>query len=82
MIVLQLENKYGKAADGYIERGERVITWAAYEQLRTVLNSKEQKQNDVTNAMIVVHCFDRYLSAKAAEEREEMNGESRIFEYF
>lgn len=44
--------------------------------------SKGEKEEAVTSAMIVVDCFDRELCNQAAGEREEINGETSIFEDF
>ena len=82
LLVSKLEEKHGKAVDNYIDRGDQRVSWTVFKQWGTGVNSKGEKEEVVTSAMIVVHCFDRELSAKAAAEREEISGETSIFEYF
>ena len=82
LIVSRLEEKHGKATDNYIERGGQRVGWVVHKKWGERINSKGEKEEVVTNAMIYINCFDRELTNKASEEREELNGESAIFESF
>ena len=82
LIISRLEEKHGKSVGNCIDRGNQRVCWLTFEDHGTVVNAKGEKENVVTGAMIVVNCFDMELSDRAAQEREEINGESYIFEYF
>lgn len=82
LIVSRLEEKHGKAVKNCIERGSQHVSWTVFENWGTRTNSKGEKEDVVSSAMIVVTCGDRELYDKAGQEREEMNGETSILESF